>query len=293
MFSKFKPSLSESSSWLVVILRVVDSGITALFIYPLLGLHAVKWGEHYETLMILSFFFSLFTFHSFELYKPWRGQDFISEFKVIIKAWLSLVCLILFLLFAFKIAQSYSRVVLLSWFLLTPLVITLLHGLARYGLRFLRAKGKNQKTSVIVGAGELGLSFARYIEEIPWAGIRVRGFFDDRKITEDIKEMNLQDNTILGTVPDLCEYLEHHDIDYVYIALPMRAEKKIFEILNSCRTLGAHIYLIPDLYAFRFLNNRIQSLGDILLLDFNPDSDYKRIFDIWRPLNQNLPYVIL
>ncbi len=46
----------------------------------------------------------------------------------------------------------------------------------------------------------------------------------------------------------------------------------------------SHIESVPayvgSLYAFRFLNNRIQSLGDILLLDFNPDSDYKRIFDI-------------
>jgi hypothetical protein len=38
---QFKPSLRESSSWLVVILRLVGSGITALFIYPRLGLHDV------------------------------------------------------------------------------------------------------------------------------------------------------------------------------------------------------------------------------------------------------------
>ena len=38
--------------------------------------------------------------------------------------------------------------------------------------------------------------------------------------------------------------------------------------------------MTKDLYAFRFLNNRIQSLGDVLLLDFNPDSNDKRIFDI-------------
>ena len=42
MFSKIKPSLRESTSWLVVILRIVDSGITALLIYPLLGLHDVR-----------------------------------------------------------------------------------------------------------------------------------------------------------------------------------------------------------------------------------------------------------
>jgi hypothetical protein len=63
---------------------------------------------------------------------------------------------------------------------------------------------------------------------------RVQGFFDDRKKTEDINGMNQRDKTILGTISDLCGYLEHHDVDYVYIALPMRAEKKIHEILNSC-----------------------------------------------------------
>jgi exopolysaccharide biosynthesis polyprenyl glycosylphosphotransferase len=66
----------------------------------------------------------------------------------------------------------------------------------------------------------------------------------------------------------------------VYIALPMRAEKKIFRILRECRSLGARIYLVPDLYVYGLHHAEIQSLGELLILNFNPNTEWKRGFDI-------------
>ncbi|QCQ20846.1 sugar transferase [Desulfoglaeba alkanexedens] len=86
--------------------------------------------------------------------------------------------------------------------------------------------------------------------------------------------------TILGTVSELKKYLEKNDVDFVYIALPMRAEGKIHDILQNCRTLGARLFLVPDLYAFRILNTRLERLGSMMLLDFNPESGRKRLFDV-------------
>jgi hypothetical protein len=56
-------------------------------------------------------------------------------------------------------------------------------------------------------------------------------------------------------------------------------EQKIHEILDSCRTQGARIYLAPDLDAFRFLNGRLKHLGKMTLFYFNPDSESKFLFD--------------
>ena len=60
----------------------------------------------------------------------------------------------------------------------------------------------------------------------------------------------------------------------------MRAEKKIFSILRECRDLGAQIFLVPDLYTFGLHHAEIQSLGNMLVLSFNPYSSWKRGFDI-------------
>ena len=60
----------------------------------------------------------------------------------------------------------------------------------------------------------------------------------------------------------------------------MRAEKKIFKILRECRSLGARIYLVPDLYVYGLHHAEMQSLGNLLVLNFNPNTEWKRSFDV-------------
>jgi exopolysaccharide biosynthesis polyprenyl glycosylphosphotransferase len=145
-------------------------------------------------------------------------------------------------------------------------------------LRHYRSQGRNIRHAVIVGAGDLGIRMARQMEEIPWAGIEVVGFFDDKIETRE--GLDVIGKPLLGRINEVRDYLRVNDIDYVYVALPMRAERKIFRILEECRDLGAQIYLVPDLYIFGLHHAEIQSLGDMLVLNFNPDSSWKRTFDV-------------
>lgn len=283
MVGRIKPSLRESSPFLMICLRLLDGAVVALMLYPIVMLYTGQWNERYESLALLSFCMTLLIFHFMGVYMPWRGQVYLSELKTVLTAWLSMVCLVLFLLFFFKVAQQYSRFVLMTWFVAAPMSIFLMHAGAHKMLRFMRSRGKNQRSAVIVGAGDLGLSLAGYIDTIPWSGIRVLGFFDDSETTEDLVGKG-QKKKVLGVISELKEYLKNNVVDFVYIALPMRAEKKIRDILNSCRIYGARIYLVPDLYAFRIFNTRLEHLGNVILLDFNPDSRQKRVFDIFFSL---------
>jgi hypothetical protein len=184
----------------------------------------------------------------------------------------------LILLFVFKVSEKYSRFVLISWFIITPMVLFLLHAAARKILCIIRARGFNLRKAVIVGDGDLGLSLARYIKGIPWSGIKILGFFDDCEKTNNFTDN--EQTKVLGKINSLLGFLQKNRVDIIYMALPMREEKKIHEILNTCRTQGARIYLVPDLDAFRFLNGRLKHLGEMTLFDFNPDSESKNLFDI-------------
>ena len=125
---------------------------------------------------------------------------------------------------------------------------------------------------------DLGIKLARELETIPWTGIEIMGFFDD-KVAEEPK-LTAMGKPVLGEIAEMSNYLKINDIDYVYIALPMRAEKKIFSILRECRSLGSRIYLVPDLYVFGLHHAEIQSLGKMLVLNFNPHTEWKRGFDV-------------
>lgn len=280
----------------MAMLRLLDCSTSAFLLYPIVMLYTGNFSDHYEILMSLTFFMSFVIFHTWGLYMPWRGQDYLGEFKTILGAWISIVFTVLFLLFAFKVADKYSRVVLVNWFGITPIFLFLIHGLSRRLLRFIRSKGRNLKSAVVVGAGDLGILVAEYINNTPWAGTRVIGFFDDAKKTEDIRWRGQTQKPVLGKLSELHDYLNTHDVDFVYITLSMRLEEEIYWILGACRTLGARIYFVPDLYAFQSFNSRIQRYGELLLFDFNPDSKWKRLFDICFSLGVlllTLPLILL
>ena len=271
-------NLREQSSIIARILHLVDCLLVVGYLFLLVNWYRVPWSVYYTRLAIITFCLCLIGFQSFQLYRSWRGWKFYMEFYVIIKAWGTVVGLLLLYFFFFKISVAYSRVVFLIWSTTTPILLFLVHLLARKILRQFRRRGKNVRRAVIVGAGDLGISLARELETIPWAGIEIMGFFDD-KVAEE-PELTAMGKPVIGEISVLSDYLATNDIDYVYIALPMRAERKIFSILRECRSLGARIYLVPDLYVYGLHHAEMQSLGSMLILNFNPHTEWKRGFDI-------------
>lgn len=271
-------NLREQSSLIARLLHFVDCFMCVGYMAALVKWYNVPWNFYYTRLLIITFILSFISFQSVQLYRSWRGGQFYLEFFAILKGWVMVIGMLLFYFFIFKISHAYSRVVFMIWSCSTPFLIFLVHVFARSMLRSARRRGKNLRRAVVVGAGELGVRLVKEIEAMPWAGIEVLGFFDDARKDADVKEsVNIP---VIGTVDEVQSYLDHNDIDYVYIALPMKAEKKIFRILKECRSLGAKIFLIPDLYLYGLHNAELQSLGDLLILNFNPHTEWKRVFDI-------------
>jgi undecaprenyl-phosphate glucose phosphotransferase len=271
-------NLREQSSFICKLLNLIDCALVCGFLWALVKWYRVPWNYYYTYLIWLSFGLSLVSFQYFQLYRSWRGWKFYLEFLVIVKAWGAVIGVLLFYFFIFKISQAYSRAVFLIWSTVTPLLLFIVHVIVRKILRFYRSRGKNVRRAVVAGAGDLGTNLTREVEAIPWAGIEVLGFFDDKVALDD--KRTVVGKPILGEIADIRDYLLNNDIDYVYVALPMRAEKKIFTILRECRSLGARIYLVPDLYVFGLHHAEIQSLGNTLVLNFNPNTEWKRSFDV-------------
>jgi putative colanic acid biosysnthesis UDP-glucose lipid carrier transferase len=271
-------NLREQSSLIARSLHLFDCVLASAYLALLVYWYRVPWSPYYTRLVILIFVLCFITFQSFQLYRSWRGWKYFLELFVILKAWGTVVGFLLFYFFIFKISAAYSRVVILIWSISTPFILFAIHVAFRKILRAARQNGKNVRRAVIVGAGDLGFNLLKQVETMPWAGIEVIGYFDDKIDEQEIAEV--KGKPILGNTAAITAYLELHAIDYVYIALPMRAERKIFRILRECRSLGARIYLVPDLYIYGLHHAEIQSLGDLLILNFNPNTEWKRSFDL-------------
>ena len=271
-------NLRERSSMIYRFLHLLDCCLVCVMLWLLAEFYGVVWSVYYTRLLGVVFALSFIFFHHFQLYRSWRGWKYYKELFAILQAWAAVLAALLAYFFLFKISEAYSRAVFLFWALSTPFVLFTLHLTVRRTLRYYRARGKNIRHAVIVGAGELGLRAARRIEDVPWAGIEVTGFFDDKlEVDGSLRALG---KPLLGRTDDVEGYLQEHEIDYVYIALPLRAERKIFKLLKDCRDLGAQLFLVPDIYVFGLHHAEIQSLGDMLILNFNPDLKWKRGFDI-------------
>ncbi len=270
-------NLRQSSPWLVNLLRLVDVALVTVLMPVLVWIFDALRGDHYTTLMFVSGAATLFIFHGCGLYRPRRGEFFTYEFLAILKAWTIVAGIVLLALFAFKVAHIYSRAVLLTWFFVCPMLVFVVHVLLRTALRRLRRKGGNQRMAVIVGAEEAGQALADYLNVNTWAGIRVLGFFDDRT---PISSKPTSSPNVLGDINAVQSYLEKHPTDYLFIALPLSAREDIRIILDSCRTKGAQVYLLPDIFGYRLYNAQLEKLGDLLLLNFTPTFHQKRLFDV-------------
>jgi putative colanic acid biosysnthesis UDP-glucose lipid carrier transferase len=269
--------LREKSSFMLDILHIFDSIFVALMLWLLANVHGVQWSEAWFYLGVGSIILSFVSFCSVNLYRPWRGIKLYKELFVILKAWIIFSGIILSLFFILKISTLYSRLIILSWLVVTPFAIFLVHLLVRKLMGILRKRGMNLRYAVIVGAGDLGLKLAELINDIPWAGIKIMGFFDDKYNGEGL---SCGKYPVLGTLSNLQDYLNINQIDYVYIALPLRAELKIASILKNCRTFGAQLFLIPDLFTFDIYNAEFLTIGNMPIISFNPDYRWKRYFDI-------------
>jgi putative colanic acid biosynthesis UDP-glucose lipid carrier transferase len=167
------------------------------------------------------------------------------------KVWLSwgfTPPILLTVAFASKTGEEYSRIVTSVWFLLAPTLITVVRYATRAVQGELHKRGVATRTVHIVGATKMGAMLAQRVLEDPTSGMRVEGYFDDRD-PERLENMGAL-GTPQGRLSDLLELARKGQVDIVYIALPLRAESRISEIVRKLADSTASVYVVADFLVF-------------------------------------------
>ena len=251
--------LRRHHSWLSFIQRLLDVGMVFALLPTLCVLTKVPYGQPYQIAAIVGTLLTWVMMGAVDLYRPWRGTGFLREIRVIFSAWVLVVSILFFVGWGMKFTETYSRLVLGSWFVLSPLAMAGVHAFARIFLRVLRRQGRNTRTAIIVGAGDLGQQLARRILDANWMGVRILGFFDDAK-----KEGKcVLEIPVLGKSVDVLDYVNLHCVDQVYLALPMRSEARMRGVFDALQDSTACIYLVPDLFIFELMGARMQDVAGL------------------------------
>ncbi|MFW5733587.1 MAG: undecaprenyl-phosphate glucose phosphotransferase [Oceanidesulfovibrio sp.] len=201
----------------------------------------------YEALTLLIAFATPACMSLAGAYRGWRTGGILPELRSVVTG-----CIMLFISLAvagalLKVNQVYSRVLVGQWFLGWLVVLMVMRVTMRMSLRLVRRNGRNTRRAVIVGAGGTGRRIGEAIAKQPGLGIRVLGLFDDAK-QEPVDGL-----PILGTTKDIMDYVNRMKVDLVYIALPMRKEKKIKRLVSSLSDSTASVYIAPDMFSYGLL----------------------------------------
>jgi Undecaprenyl-phosphate glucose phosphotransferase len=148
-------------------------------------------------------------------------------------------------------------------------------------IKFLAARGFDQKSILLIGSGEALNKAMQEILSSRHLGYRLHGVLSD-----DDKDLFIKD-FYLGDLDKFSAVVGRNSVDEVILALPAKMGNIITDLVEKCEYEGIRVRIVPDF--FRIIQNRavLDSLGDIPLLGIRTEPlsllknrVLKRTFDI-------------
>ena len=154
-------------------------------------------------------------------------------------------------------APYFSKEVVVNWLWLAPLSQTGAHLAIRASCpESLNAQIASRRM-VIVGMNRQGIALAQKVGSSSYAGTNFLGFFDDRATGRISRADNFP---MLGKIENLASYVKQQRVHAVYLSLPMSAQPRILEILDSLKDTTSSIYFVPDMFITDLIQGRSQSV---------------------------------
>lgn len=235
------------------------------------------WGSLWMVLLLLIVYYFM------DVYSPMRSRLYRKEVLIVTRAHLGGIVIIFSVLFLNKHLE-YSREVSLLFAFVGLSLILLERYIIRRTLRHFRKIGYNQKHMLIIGAGPVGMEFARKVLVHRDFGYNVIGFLDD---DEAKCGLTILGRPVLGDSTLLPSFLENLSVDEVVIALPLNAYEKYADLVDECEKAGVRIRIIPDFNKFLSGSPQIEEFDGMPLMSVrkipldDPFNKFlKRLFDI-------------
>lgn len=189
------------------------------------------------------------------VYRNWRGIAFAREACCSILAW-GITLILLCGLGHFSVySTELSAKCLLFWFIISPIISLNVRIGYRAFKKWSQVNGFNTRKFAVVGINDLGVHLVQNINSAPDLGFQFMGYYDDRPKDRTVDLPNSIDIN-LGKLDELVASAKSGEVKVVFITLPMRAEKRIRDLIHKLADTTASVYIVPDLFVFQLLNSR-------------------------------------
>jgi putative colanic acid biosynthesis UDP-glucose lipid carrier transferase len=211
---------------------------------------------YYLALCVLVFLLSSRLLVDADIFSPSTVQVLANASRTVIVGWAGVVSIVVVLGYSAGMEDHFHGEVIVTWIVVTPLLILASMKIARVALVRVSDAGTARRTAVIVGANYIGRVFAGHMRENPHLGIRVAGFFDDRS-----SERLGVSTGLIGKLADVPGYVRARGVHCVYVSLPMTAQLRVLRLVRELCDTTASVYFIPDYFAFDLIQAGFDNLA--------------------------------
>ena len=200
---------------------------------------------------------------------------------------LGVVCRATGLLFVLAITMAFyrrdeyeSRLALALFLVLNSAGLLIARRTVWRGLRYFRDRGLNYGRALIVGSGRTGRLVAETIHRNRWTGLEAVGFVDETSAVEPAALPRL------GTIDELPRLVQRHDVDHVFLALPLSRYDELPRINRLLGDLLVDVQFVPDLPHLTGMKLRMREIDNVTFLGLreNPHRGWhqavKRVTDV-------------
>ncbi len=169
--------------------------------------------------------------------------------------------------------RDISRFLFLFFVVLAWLLLLLWRSLARLAFRWKLFKAVEQRTILILGAGEVGRRLHAQIQQQSGLGFKLAGFLDDdREKLKNVPE-------VLGPLDRARDVITHQGVDDVVIALPLSAHERLNQIVSELHDLPVRVWIIPDYFSLTLHKASVEEFAGLPMLDLRAPalSEYQRM----------------
>ncbi|PCN38842.1 undecaprenyl-phosphate glucose phosphotransferase [Klebsiella pneumoniae] len=256
IFSHHRTRSNANASLLSMVQRFSDISIIFIGIYVACLLN----GESVQYKHILIFLTVLVIFQMIggitDFYRSWRGVDLSAEIILIFKNW-TLSLLLSLGGFSLLADLNIEYIIFLQWFFIVCFGFFVCRLSIRIILGMLRKIGYNTRKVAVAGSLPAGLNLLRTFQNAPWLGFVVKGIYDDIKID------SYEDVPYGGTLSELVEDARSGKIDRIYIAMSMKDETRLRDIISQLTDTTCSVLLIPDVFTFNILQSRTEEINGV------------------------------
>jgi putative colanic acid biosynthesis UDP-glucose lipid carrier transferase len=208
----------------------------------------------YQYAALLTIIFYFLTAELNSNFRSSRLENYGDIAGKVIYAWVLTCIALIFTAFITKTSGEFSRLVISSWLITTPVLLTIEQIFIFVVLRRLRANISNTRSYAILGGSTSSHSLPKKIEGLSWTGLQLAGQYDD--------------------LETLMAELERKPIDYIFLNYSGDEQEKIAAAIKALADSTASTYLVPDLLLSELLGSRWIMLGNTPLVVINDHPFY-------------------